>query len=105
MERKQAEEDWNAYLNGEPLKEKPETAPRRKGLHVGGIVLLILGILVVAVAAVSTYGFVALYLPLIRNGSLSFGRVFRSMLIFIGLPWISAAVLLVFAFTVGKRKR
>ena len=103
-ERKQAEEDWNAYLKGEPLKEQPERPVRKKGLHAGGIVLLILGILIALVAVVSTYAFVALYLPLVRNGVTTFSRMFRSMLIFIGIPWFAAAVLLVFAFAAGKKK-
>jgi len=39
----------------------------------------------------------------VRNG-VSFKRLFKSMLLFIGIPWLAAIILLVFALTIGRRK-
>ena len=102
-ERKQAEEDWNAYLKGETPKEETEKTVRKNGSRAGRIILLVLGILAVILASALTYAFIAFYLPLVRNG-VSFKRLFKSMLLFIGIPWIVAITLLVFALTIGRRK-
>lgn len=102
-ERRQAEEDWKAYLKGETPKEETEKTVRKSGSRAGRIILLVLGILAVIFAAALTYAFIAFYLPLVRNG-VSFKRLFKSMLLFIGIPWLAAIILLVFALTIGRRK-